>query len=407
MKSYNEYMDNIHFDPELQQRLMARLAGGSTTRRVKPLVALAAGAALVFAAVWVLHVGSPPPGPGPDPIGLQDQVTIEGGTLYFSQWDKEKLNVDAARIMGYFQEEMEPSLVAGIFSGEYIPTDFVLTEAWAGYDKDGGLVDFLIAYSNAQDQLSIRLDHFYGLTQPLQSTISVIHGTEVIAGYWPQEDGQTHEFFASFKGAGTKIVLKSSAQVLLAEAVEAILAGEIDFTGITPRTIPHWHYESLTLNQARADEDFGSFVPATIPQGFSFSSGLRYIHQDSDFLWVSFAAGMNYIELSISRVTPQVEARIIDISQRDTYDMSLYPIPWAESVPDELRDVVIYPVFRAEDMSLDVLRARAYSVQDAGDTGGERMQFSILRDGVVVDINVKGAGPQEVISMLQSMAGLR
>ena len=76
------------------------------------------------------------------------------------------------------------------------------------------------------------------------------------------------------------------------------------------------------------------------------------------------------------------------------YDMGLYPIPLAEPVPKELWEIVSNLIFRAEELTLNVVWKRAYQVEEAGDTSGYRMQFSVLYGDVAVEINSKGVDPE-------------
>ena len=84
--------------------------------------------------------------------------------------------------------------------------------------------------------------------------------------------------------------------------------------------------------------------------------------------------------------------------------MSLYPIPRAESIPSELWEYVNNPVFLAEELTLDVVKARAYYVDnDRGDTPGWRMDFNVLYRDVVVDVNIKGISPEQVWEMFADL----
>ncbi|HBD86427.1 MAG TPA: hypothetical protein DC001_03270, partial [Clostridiales bacterium] len=80
-----------------------------------------------------------------------------------------------------------------------------------------------------------------------------------------------------------------------------------------------------------------------------------------------------------------------------------YPIPRGESVPRELWEIVNDPIFRIEDLTLEVVQARAYEVSDAGDISGPRMRFGVLYGDILVEINVKGASPEAVFEMLQQI----
>ena len=85
------------------------------------------------------------------------------------------------------------------------------------------------------------------------------------------------------------------------------------------------------------------------------------------------------------------------------YDQRLYTIPYADSVPDEIMFGGFQdPVFRYEDLTLDVIEARlTYADSDAGDISGYRGNFTVLYpDGLVAHYSVKGVTPAEMARML-------
>jgi hypothetical protein len=97
------------------------------------------------------------------------------------------------------------------------------------------------------------------------------------------------------------------------------------------------------------------------------------------------------------------ESRIVDIAKEETYNVHLYEIPYASSVPDEIRLMFNSPIFREEDMSLEVVRARMKSVSDAGDTDTPRGDFSVLYDeGILVAFDGRGSA-EEIWNMYLSI----
>ena len=102
-------------------------------------------------------------------------------------------------------------------------------------------------------------------------------------------------------------------------------------------------------------------------------------------------------------VSPYAEAdahRLTSVEDKENYDLALYPIPRADSVPDELREIVDNPIFDAEELTLEAVYRRAYKVHDAGDTDGWRMEFSVKYGDVVVTVRAKGVTPEWVYQQL-------
>ena len=89
----------------------------------------------------------------------------------------------------------------------------------------------------------------------------------------------------------------------------------------------------------------------------------------------------------------------VDPEDRQEYDLSLYSIPWSESVPEEYRERVSFPVFRAEDLSLAVVEARGQEK----DTGGLSFDFGVLfPSGVTVEYRCDGLTAQAVWAMVRA-----
>ena len=80
--------------------------------------------------------------------------------------------------------------------------------------------------------------------------------------------------------------------------------------------------------------------------------------------------------------------------------LSLYDIPYAETVPEEYRVCFDNPIFMQKDISLDLVQSRMKVVADAGDTGTPRGNFSIIYpEGILLDFNGDGTA-EEIWEML-------
>jgi len=161
--------------------------------------------------------------------------------------------------------------------------------------------------------------------------------------------------------------------------------------------------KNLDLTAAYADLDFGAYLPQDLPAGFAFDIAYRTASQESNSLFASWHKGLGYIEWWVSPFEEDDKSRLTTVADTKNYDLSLYPIPRADSVPRELRIIVNNPIFRVEDLTLEVVQARAYEVSDAGDISGHRMRFSVLYGDTLVEINIKGATPEAVFEILQQI----
>ena len=157
--------------------------------------------------------------------------------------------------------------------------------------------------------------------------------------------------------------------------------------------------ETITLDEARNDPDFGGFLPTNIPSQLNFESASRFINQDFNslfVLWHSLQPSMDSVRWQVSKTTDDDRARVVSVNESEKYDMSLYSIPLFESVPEELREFVHNPVFLAEEITLETIRARV--LQGRGNT--QISSFSVVYSEVVINIYANGVSPEQIWEML-------
>jgi len=91
------------------------------------------------------------------------------------------------------------------------------------------------------------------------------------------------------------------------------------------------------------------------------------------------------------------------VADTKNYDMSLYPLPLAQSVPEDLWEIVSDPVFLAEELTLNVVEKRAYTAGEAGDSSNPRMNFSVRFGDYLVTVRAKGVEPKWIFAQLQAI----
>lgn len=163
--------------------------------------------------------------------------------------------------------------------------------------------------------------------------------------------------------------------------------------------IPAWREESFsTLAQARQEADFAPYLPTAEPKGYNeFYGRLSYQEGRSNDLFVRWIRGYDNVEVCIYR-DGYYSYNLVSPDQPETYDLSLYPIPWCDSVPEKYRDTVDRPAFKAEDMSLAIVEARGRE----HDTGGMTYSFDVLHpDGTVVSYRCDGLTAAQVWAMVE------
>lgn len=158
----------------------------------------------------------------------------------------------------------------------------------------------------------------------------------------------------------------------------------------------------ITEAEARQMTVLGEYVPTVLPAGYSWEEGRTYAESEEEAIYLTWTRGLDSISLTISKAVA-AEIQLSDVAATETYDVQLYEIPYAETVPKEYRKTFDNPVFAEKDFSLEIVEARMKSVADAGDTDTPRGNFAVLfEDGVLVYFNGRGTA-QEIWEMFQSM----
>lgn len=165
--------------------------------------------------------------------------------------------------------------------------------------------------------------------------------------------------------------------------------------------IPAWREESFsTLAQARQEADFAPYLPTAEPKGYNeFYGRLSYQEGHSNSLFVRWSRAGAYDDVEVAVYRDEYYSyNLVSPDQPETYDLSLYPIPWCDSVPEKYRETVDRPAFKAEDMSLAIVEARGRE----HDTGGLTYSFDVLHtDGTVVSYRCDGLTAAQVWAMVE------
>lgn len=169
----------------------------------------------------------------------------------------------------------------------------------------------------------------------------------------------------------------------------------------TAESIPAWREKEFsTLAQARQETDFAPYLPAQAPEayrGTEFYGRLSYQEGSQNTLLIRWSRGYDSVEVRVYRDGYR-SYHLADPSRPETYDLRLYTIPWSESVPREYRETVDHPAFRAEDMSLAIVEARAIEK----DTGGLNFDFDVLHpDGTLVSYRCDRMTAQQVWELVE------
>lgn len=164
--------------------------------------------------------------------------------------------------------------------------------------------------------------------------------------------------------------------------------------------------ETMTLEEAQNSEPFGGYMPAEAPTGFTVETIQRYQDENANYLyglWTKGEGSFDEISWRVSFYDETMENRVTSVDDTRNYDLSLYPLPLADSVPEELFEIVDHPIFNIGELTLEAVNRRAYSINASNDTSETRMSFGVRYGDIVVDVTTKGVSPEWVYEQLSNI----
>lgn len=419
LKEYESYINKITVDRSLHNRIIINIKKSNKRRHIfrYPKVitfACAIGVILGIIAISNLIIM---------PFGIKNPISnainpheIKGeNKLYFNPMNIALDIGNKINILGYFTEELSKTQCDILLGNrtDIFEKSYTLS-ASAGFSGEGELDEASILCIEKKTGLNMRIQMRkapiqIGYQSSNASILSYIDDIAVTAGFIDNTSNNgINLYFTSFTLGQTGYYIEAEGgdnakEELMTLTSLLIKNGIVDLTKITPTSIPEWVDSDLTIEEARLDSDFGSYVPKNIPSGYIFESSKRIISQNTNTLLITWINGSKYIEYSVMRLKNEDKTRIVDINKQETYDLALYPIPRADSIPRELIEIVDNPIFNEKDLTTNTVYTRAYKSNETGDDiSGYRMCFSVLYDDVVVKVNVKGSTPEAIFNMLKS-----
>ena len=333
-------------------------------------------------------------------------------TAYFNEATS-VLSANRAYIQGYFTEELNDAELTALEPGMCI--EYMNYSGYAGFDQDGNVIDVMMTVTTSMEDAPVTVsiaDYAFGpcYVLPGEEVVSVCEKVEYKV--YQYENGGTvtlaadaiiNDLYFHFTMDTTKAQLeqaKADFQCVL-ECFAYYAEGKPDLSAIAPEEIPELMEQMFnTLSDAQTEPDFGRYMPSELPAGFSEAAIRRFKFQNSNYLSALWSKGLDDLSWVVEPYTEADVHRLTGVDDKQNYDLSLYPIPRAESVPDELREIVNNPIFEAEELTLEAVYCRAYKVNDAGDTDGWRMRFSVKYGNVIVSVNTKGVEPEWLYQQL-------
>jgi len=451
LKGYDDYMNNINSDPALHGKIMKQLTGKASNSRTKRPVlryaAVAACVAVIAFAVWMLPgiLSNQPVQNGG--VGIADPrdpsiAYVPNGDLYPLTFNEAESMMSASLMPrpGYFDYDITTEQLNAMFPG--LSAILSATEdvhyqsfgAAAFYRPDGSLEfasvsESIIDYDMRVSQTDIRVSDgvipdstilFYGEGATIYSDV---HGVSVAAfmhvSTWDGRAPDSVFLRADFVLGGLNYRVTFNGENLaegqehITEIVNWLIAlGPVDLSILADPIIPELRNEQLTIDQAMQEPIFGAFLPANIPEDLVFISASRVLDTRVNFLLVHFNHNdpwqfSHSISWMVATPTEHDLQNIVSVNDLQKFDVSLYPIPWMDSVPREYFNYFQSPVFLASEISLEAVQARTRLA--GGDrTGGgtaewQTDQFAVLFEDVIVQISANGLSAEQIWDMIQEV----
>lgn len=297
------------------------------------------------------------------PVALRTQSNISGTAVYVDEGRLESiyLSLDDRAALTVF-DAANPPIADCVYQYEHVEESHVGALAVTAFSYDGG------------DYVRLEVDF--------------------------QRDGVGYRLVAS-----PALDAVEDAKSLLQNVVTAYAADTAvpDLGIFTMREEHIWVDEALTDEQARADAAFGRYMLPAAPQGFALESARRHQGDRQNYLTALWSHGYDNLTWRVHTMTDSDRERLVAATDTRSYDLALYPIPRAESVPEELWAVVDDPVFRIDDLTREVVWRRTYTLKETGGSDDWRLHFSVLYDDTVVTVTANGVSPDWVYEQLMAL----
>lgn len=374
--------------------------------------AVAACLGILLAGVLAVN-GLPDTGNTPTPGSDETDDPMILGTFYFNESEGV---LDAARkyIPGYFTQALTAEQLAALQPKRWTPA--MSLAGYAGFDGDGSLLDIYLDVSMPFEKESATVHFSYLETERCyqfsgEPLVSTVNGHTLTI--WQMENGngevlleaydeeESCSMCVSYTASDQSLESAREDFLLLLNCFTSYEDGKPDFSNIVPVDIPEFKDQALTLAQGLSDPDFGAYLPIEPPAGFEEESIRRYMDQKHDYLSGLWTKGYHELRWKVSRFNEEAEKRLTHIGDTENYDLSLYPIPRAESVPSHLQEIVDNPVFYAEELTEAAVMARASLLAESGEAPAQHTVFSVKFDDIVIEVRTKGVDPLWIYQQLQ------
>lgn len=159
----------------------------------------------------------------------------------------------------------------------------------------------------------------------------------------------------------------------------------------------------LSEEEAYANETYGRFLPRKLLSGFQFESASIYNSgQTDESMGFLYCRNYNDIRVSVRKYQECDETSLVYVNDEDRYDITKYEIPFADTIPEELRDTMYNPIFLSEEFTENIISRRIVTIDDAGEGTHQSVVFALKCGEYIVEYSVKSKSMDGVYEMVLS-----
>lgn len=160
-----------------------------------------------------------------------------------------------------------------------------------------------------------------------------------------------------------------------------------------------------SIQEIIQNEKYSQFIPRKWIEGYNYENGTLTQKDNVQSMHLSYTKNYGYVEVNIREINniSNYYERVVDISDTHKYDITQYEIPFAQSVPQELRVTIEEPIFNSSQISEDALKMRVIKLQERGESEKQTMRFGVACEDIIIDYNISYYGKDNLAKKAYEM----
>lgn len=154
---------------------------------------------------------------------------------------------------------------------------------------------------------------------------------------------------------------------------------------------------------------YGKFLPQILPDTYQFEEAVIYNENTAEEkLLFLYTEDFNEFRVSITRkdMITDYQERTVKAFETDSYNITSYSIPYADTIPESLYLTMRHPIFQWSELTPEVLAMRKENRSEQGESSQTSIvyRFAVEWQDYIIDYYVKSANisENEIFSMISS-----